>query len=69
MKIFNWFRQKRGGINGSLISVFSTLLLSKIEALDAANIVDFRTAWLSLLRMKSLTEWLMWGGSHLARSI
>lgn len=61
MKIFNWFRQKRVGINGSLISVFSTLLLSKIEALDAANIVDFRTVWLSLLRMKSLTEWLMWG--------
>lgn len=65
MKIFNWFRQKRAGINGSLISAFSTLLLSKVEALDTANIVDWGTAWISFLRIKSLSEGLMWGSLYL----
>lgn len=65
MKIFNWFRQKRVGINGSLISVFSTLLLSKVEALDVANIVDWGTAWRSFLSIKLLSEWLMWGSLFL----
>lgn len=65
MKIFKWFRQKRVGINGSLISVFSTLLLSKVEALDVANIVDWGTAWRSFLSIKLLSEWLMWGSLFL----
>ena len=61
MKIFNWFRRWRTSINSGLISIFSALFLSKIEACDTVNAGEWCSVWKSVLNVRLISGKFMWG--------